>query len=918
MTERFEIVPLASIEPSPTNPRNRFDAEKLEELAESIREKGVVQPVVVRPHPAIPGTYELVCGERRYRGSKLAQAETIPAMVRELSDADVLEIQLLENNQREDVHPLEEADAIRRCLDAGVYGAPGTKAAVEALAAKLGKSARYVYDRLALCKLTEEARMELAEGNISAGHASLLVRLTPEGQRECITRLLYDWNWDGGRRVRAERKAECNVSVRDLANHIAMALMKDLAVAPFDVADAELVGRCGSCLTCEKRDGATETAVGKCLDASCFEEKVGAARTAKITQAIVANPKALPITTHFRSDLDPSVIRSSDYIEVAEGSEGAVPAVIVESYNDAQLGSVRWIRQTATPEQRQLEAEERAARDEIRKQKLKVELDFRKGLFDGVLSLRPETLPVELLRLAVNQIWNQSYGKPQEAVKKAMGLPAKSSYDEPRKRFEAAGEADLVHWLLLLLLTNERTSVNEYNVGDSAAVGMLLMAKAFGVDVDHIRREAEEKHAPRVTKGAEVVAGSAEKVAEDVLAILGRCRVEGNLVFLPEGQLERKLYERVDKALGLLGGKWDKRQKAHVFADDPEDALQSVINTGAIVDRKKALQFFPTPDGIVDRLCELAEIEDGHIILEPSAGDGAIVKGILDFRLSDPELIVAVEIDPKHGESLEELGVDVYEEDFLVTSPDYLDQPEGFDRIVMNPPFARQQDIDHVRHAYKMLKPGGVLVSVMSPSWRFRDNAKSADFRAFIERAGGETWELPEGTFKESGTSIRTVILRLRAAATSEEYHAVQTSAPEKHIEAVPKGKCTTFEIKWVDGRRYCDQKILKQIANANACSTVIDPKGIGTVSRMFCSCDRTGEVWACLGATWQGGFVKQVDMYLAVPRAAWPGDVRTGSSEQGYKGVLFKCGGAEFVLKGEWWDIDADSPAPQSEAVAP
>src|SRR5262245_1441988 len=109
-TETFlPAVNLNQIEPSPTNPRKHFDKDKLAELADSIRQHGVIQAVVLRKHPDPKKFYELVAGERRWRAARIAKLEAIPAIVRELTDKDVVEIQSIENLQRDDIHPLDEA-----------------------------------------------------------------------------------------------------------------------------------------------------------------------------------------------------------------------------------------------------------------------------------------------------------------------------------------------------------------------------------------------------------------------------------------------------------------------------------------------------------------------------------------------------------------------------------------------------------------------------------------------------------------------------------------------------------------------------------------------------------------------------------------------------------------------------------------
>ena len=156
---RVQDIPLSRIQESKTNPRSQFDAAALAELADNIRLHGVLQPVLVRPLPGgEPDCYELVAGARRYRASQLAKRETIPATVRELTDTQCLESQLIENLQRADVHELDEA----RGYAALMKIEPQTYT-IETLAEKIGRSEKYVYARLRLIHLVEEVATGLLQ-----------------------------------------------------------------------------------------------------------------------------------------------------------------------------------------------------------------------------------------------------------------------------------------------------------------------------------------------------------------------------------------------------------------------------------------------------------------------------------------------------------------------------------------------------------------------------------------------------------------------------------------------------------------------------------------------------------------------------------------------------------------------------------
>ncbi len=163
-------LPIASIRPGRFQPRRRFDAEEVAALAQSIREKGVIQPVLVRPVAGEPGMYELVAGERRWRAAQLAQLHEIPALVRELADRDSLEVALVENLQRQDLTAIEEAHGYQRMMD-------DFRRTQEDVAEVVGKSRSHVANTLRLLTLPSPVQDMLDDGRLTAGHARPLVGL---------------------------------------------------------------------------------------------------------------------------------------------------------------------------------------------------------------------------------------------------------------------------------------------------------------------------------------------------------------------------------------------------------------------------------------------------------------------------------------------------------------------------------------------------------------------------------------------------------------------------------------------------------------------------------------------------------------------------------------------------------------------
>ena len=177
----IQAISLEAIVPNPNQPRRRFDEQALAELAESIKSQGVLQPVLLRP---VDDGYELVAGERRFRAAGMAGLTEIPALVREMTDQQSLAIALIENLQREDLNPLEEAQGYRRLLDE--FGL-----SQEDLASSVGKSRSSLANSLRLLKLPDTVQEDLAQGRITAGHARALLSVEDgQGQTALHERML--------------------------------------------------------------------------------------------------------------------------------------------------------------------------------------------------------------------------------------------------------------------------------------------------------------------------------------------------------------------------------------------------------------------------------------------------------------------------------------------------------------------------------------------------------------------------------------------------------------------------------------------------------------------------------------------------------------------------------------------------------
>jgi ParB family chromosome partitioning protein len=161
-------ISIANLKPSPSQPRRLFDKNSINELAESIKSKGLVQPILVRPSPTESGTYEIIAGERRWRAAQIAQLHEVPAVIRKLDDVEALEIAIIENVQRSDLSPIEEAAGYKRLIENHGH-------TQEALAEIVGKSRSHIANIIRLLGLPQSIQDMISEGKISSGHARAIM-----------------------------------------------------------------------------------------------------------------------------------------------------------------------------------------------------------------------------------------------------------------------------------------------------------------------------------------------------------------------------------------------------------------------------------------------------------------------------------------------------------------------------------------------------------------------------------------------------------------------------------------------------------------------------------------------------------------------------------------------------------------------
>jgi ParB family transcriptional regulator, chromosome partitioning protein len=281
----IQELPLTLLEECPLNPRRIVDDAALNELAASIKVQGLIHPVLVRP---AGDKFQVVAGKRRYLAAQKAEVETLRAEVRELTDAQCLEIAIVENLQRRNVHPMEEAQAFHALLHT-----EGLNYTVETVAAKAGKGPAFVAQRLKLIDLIPAIVEAFLADQIGVGHALEIAKL-PQDQQQRAFDAAFRTVWNGGKDVRLL------LPLRDFTAWIEQNIFLSLDKVPFDRNDATLVPEAGSCAECPKRTGFNTLLFGElgsqhdsCSDAACYQNKLDQC----VARQIAKKPELVQIAT---------------------------------------------------------------------------------------------------------------------------------------------------------------------------------------------------------------------------------------------------------------------------------------------------------------------------------------------------------------------------------------------------------------------------------------------------------------------------------------------------------------------------------------------------------------------------------------------------------------------------------------------
>jgi ParB/RepB/Spo0J family partition protein len=541
---------LDTIVSSLTNPRKTFDQAKLAELAESIKSSGVHQPVLLRPLPAsrLEETahlkprpiYELVSGERRYRASELAGKPTIPAIVSELTDSEVLDIQLIENLQREDLSPLEEAEGYEQLMRQTVDNTP---ISVDDVAAKIGKSRSYVYARLKLLDLGQEGRAAMRAGKLDASRALLIARIPDTAiQAKALKLILRDGSYE-----------DQPMAYRMAARIIQEQYMLKLSEARFKITDATLVPAAGSCRECPKRTGANPDLFADvkgadvCTDPECYRAKEEAHSTAQLAQA-QANGQTI-ITGREAKELMPSswVTHVEGYLRLDDAADspdksktlraligkqmekdGIKPTLVANPHRDGELVAVL-PRETASAllaakgyqeQAAKVQADAaRSAKADAAAEKQKAKTAFEEGWRLRVLGEAwrlvqadpsHEVLPQSIARHIAQHYVGMMNGDKAKRLAKLLELGKVAPKDALATWVK---ETDQPVDALLMLVAHHDVEyqpwIEEHQPNTPQNVGLMLVVTDAGVDIDGV------KEALKIKIAAELKAEKAKEKADE-------------------------------------------------------------------------------------------------------------------------------------------------------------------------------------------------------------------------------------------------------------------------------------------------------------------------------------------------------------------------------------------------------------------
>jgi ParB family chromosome partitioning protein len=476
----FRMVPTAAVFESKTNPRRQFGEAEMKELTDSVRQHGVLMPLLVRPKPqdGITEAFELIAGARRLRAAIAAALREVPVRVKEMSDAEVLRVQIIENLQRKDVHPLDEALGFRALME-------HARCDVAEVAKTVSKSISYVYQRLKLADLIPDVQKAFSDGEISPGHAVQIARLQPKEQKQALHATLNGWP-----------------SVRALSQYIQQHIHLNLDAAPFKKNDELLLKGVGACTTCPKRTGANPDLFpdverkNTCTDPSCYKAKIEAHIRFQIAESAAQGKPLQKVSREYYAQKQGADVLTGDKYKVLEGKktcDHARRAIVIDGYEAGRLLTICATKSCKQHGPAELSAAERA-RQAREDRKRHLEAAIRDRIREAIIAAVPSLSKWTTRELAVlgEGIWQ--LGDNPDLIKRLVPtFPEKElHYPQVQKawgKFAAAANAVTLVQAVMSLALGELTRRPCSNESDR----LLEVAKLYSINVKSIEAKARKE-----------------------------------------------------------------------------------------------------------------------------------------------------------------------------------------------------------------------------------------------------------------------------------------------------------------------------------------------------------------------------------------------------------------------------------------
>ena len=503
----YRSVPITALAESATNPRKRFDPKSLEELAASFKTQGILAPLLVRELEE--SKYEVVAGARRLRAAKLAELEKLPVRVVKLTDAEAIEAQCVENLQREDIHPLEEALGFKSLLE---LGEPAYTIAI--IASRAGKSEAYVYGRIRLADLIPPVAEAFLKDQITIGHALLIAKLPASQQQEAFSAAFRGlWTSEGNSQVL--------IPVRELAAWIESNILLQLVSAPFDKQDETLVPEAGSCVNCPKRTGFNkllfpDVRKDSCTSPDCFRAKIDAS----VKKTLETKPQLIRISAAWNSR-EGAPLGRNQYVELeikkpkANGAtsklsanqkpcEKMAEAIVMDGGKRGQVVKVCAdpacrVHHPNTPSPEQVARERAEERRRIEKTKLAITTRHR-ALAAVLERVSAPLKKADLLTVVHHVIGQLPYNQVPTLAKRHKveeGKSTKTPQELLAKRVSTYDEAALCRILLEISL------LDSAYMRSGASYDLLTdAAKRYRVDVEKLEKAVVAEFAAKRSKSA--------------------------------------------------------------------------------------------------------------------------------------------------------------------------------------------------------------------------------------------------------------------------------------------------------------------------------------------------------------------------------------------------------------------------------